>query len=438
MNSSMKKYNLLLGALLATVVTLSIVPARLSEGQGANPVSMIGSEIVIWLMCVGIWLACYHTYYRLNLVKWKKIVVSLVLSIAISNLYFFGSIPFFGDNPFKSVSQLPLWIVILRFSLRGLLLGIIMIPIIFLLEMQRERQEEALKRERDRASDAEKQKQVLEVLVSERTADLERVLSVLGESQDELDHQVYLLTRVVASIAHDVTAPLQFIVAATKQTGKLIDSRQLAQAGECNLQAERGLGNMVIFMQNLLEFARGQIHKGALHSVHVNLADLIQEKADLFEQIIHARGNKLRISLNENLTVISNANLLSVILHNLLDNATKNSRNGEIEVSSTIIEDRLHLYIQNPVTSIPLNGTPRFDRQNKPEQNGANLWSDGKGLGLILVRDISALLNVDFLIEAVAGKVTATIIFSDFSGMESKSEQWSGLARHKYSETKEY
>lgn len=416
MKSSMKKYNLQLGVLIATVVTLSIVPVRLAEGQGANLVSLIGSEIVIWLMCMATWLSSYQTYYKLNLAQWQKIAVSLVLCAVISNLFFLASFRLFEDYPLKTMQELPLWIVTIRLSLRGLLLGLIIVPIIFLLENERERQREALKRERERALDAERQKHVLEELVSERTADLEEALSFLGESQEELDHQVYLLTRVVASIAHDVHAPLQFIVAATKQTGKFIDHRQLEQAAEYNQQVESGLANMGIFMQNLLDFARGQVHKGALQSGHVNLAALVREKARLFEQILHSRGNTLQISLDENLTANSNANLLAVIIHNLLDNATKNTESGEIEVSGETIGNRLCLSIQNPVTDALPSGTSHIDRLSRTERYNGGLGTDGNGLGLILVRDIAALLNVDFSIEAADGRVNASVIFSEFSG----------------------
>lgn len=416
MNSLMKKYNLQLGALMATVVTLSIVPVRLAEGQGANLVSLIGSEIVIWLMCMATWLSSYQTYYKFNLVKWKKIAIALLLCAAISNLFFLASFRMFDDYPLKSVRELPLWILTIRLSLRGLLLGLIMVPIIFLLETERERQMEALKRERDRASEAEQQKHVLEMLVSERTAELEETLSFLSESQEELDHQVYLLTRVVASIAHDVQAPLQFIIAAAKHTGNLIDSRQWEQATEYNQQIEISLGNTAMLMQNLLEFARGQIHKGALHSAHVNLAAIMREKGRLFEQILDSAGNALHISLNENLTVHTNAHLLGVILHNLLDNAAKHTRNGEIAISGNVVDDRLYLHIQNPVaTELPV-GIPQTDRLNGAGKYFTHLGGDGNGLGLILVRDIAALLNIDFAIEAVSGKVVAKMIFPEFSG----------------------
>jgi signal transduction histidine kinase len=416
MKSFMKKYNLQLGALMATVVTLSIVPVRLAEGQGANIVSLVGSEIVIWLMCMATWLSSYQTYYKFNLVKWQKIAVALMFCAVISNLFFLASFRLFEDYPLKSMRELPLWIITIRLSLRGLLLGLIMVPIIFLLETERERQMEALKRERDRAIDAERQKDVLEKLVTERTADLEEALSFLGESQEELDHQVYLLTRVVASIAHDVHAPLQFIIAAAKHTGKLIGSEQLEQATENNQQVENSLGNMEMYMQNLLEFAKGQIHKGALHSGNVNLATLVREKAGLFEPLLNSKGNMLRVALDENLTVNSNANLLGVIVHNLLDNASKNTEGGEIEISCTIVGEQLYVYIENPVTDAQPGVIAQIDRQGRPEQYVAGLGGDGYGLGLILVRDIAALLNVDFLIEAVDGKVVARMIFTDFSG----------------------
>lgn len=416
MKSYMKKYNLQLGAFMATVVTLSIVPVRLAEGQGANLVSLIGSEIVIWLMCMATWLSSYQTYYRFNLVKWQKIAVALFFCAVISNLFFLASFRMFEDYPLKSMRELPLWIITIRLSLRGLLLGLIMVPIIFLLETERERQAEALKRERDRAVDAERQKDVLEALVSERTADLEEALSFLGDSQEELDHQVYLLTRVVASIAHDVQAPLQFIIAAAKHTGKLIDSRQWEQAAEYHQQVELSLGNTALLMQNLLEFARGQIHRGALHSDHVNLSATMREKVRLFEQILDSAGNTLRIALNESLTVNTNAHLLGVILHNLLDNATKNTRDGEIAIYSGIVDGQLHLYIQNPVAGALPTDMAQTDRQGTPGQYITHLAGDNNGLGLILVRDIAALLNIGFTIEAVSGKVTVRMIFSEFSG----------------------
>ena len=64
------------------------VPVRLAEGQGVNPVSLIGSEFVIWLMCMATWLSSYQTYYRFNLVKWQKIAVALFFCAVISNLFF--------------------------------------------------------------------------------------------------------------------------------------------------------------------------------------------------------------------------------------------------------------------------------------------------------------------------------------------------------------
>jgi signal transduction histidine kinase len=410
----MKKYNLQLGASIATILTLSVLPVRLSEGQGAAPVNLIGSETVIWLLCMAIWMASYHTYYRVKLVKWQKVAVSLFFCAALSNLFYYGSNPFFEDYPLKPIRELPIWVGVIRLSIRGLLLGLFMIPVIFLLEIQRQRQKEELQRERDRTMEAEKQKHVLELLVSERTAELEQTLSVLSKSQDELDHQVYLLTRIVASIAHDVSTPLKFIIAGTELTGKLIRDKQWERAAAYNQELELALGNVATFMRNLLEFAKGQIHRGALNMGNVNLAALIREKAGLFEHILSAKDNTLHLAVDENLTVENNSHLLGVILHNLLDNATKNTQNGEIQIASAIVEGKLHLCIQNEVQNAE-EGAQK-NTHSRSDLDMADIGKDGDGLGLVLVRDISALLNVGFLIEMAAGKVTATIVFPEFSG----------------------
>lgn len=421
----MKKYNLQLGASIAAVLTLSILPVRLSEGQSADPVNLIGSEIVIWLMCMSIWLVSYRTYYRENLAKWQKIAVSLVFCAILSNVFYYVSNPFFEDYPLKPIRELPFWIALIRLSVRGLLIGLFMIPVIYLVEMQRQRQREALQRARDRAIEAEKQKHVLELLVSKRTAELEQTLSVLSKSQDELDHQVYLLTRIVASIAHDVNAPLKFIISGAGLIGKLIDDKQWERAAEYNQQLELALGNMATFMGNLLEFAKGQIHKGALKMDDVNLAALVREKAGLFEPILSAKDNTLHLVVDENLTVSNNSHLLGVILHNLLDNAAKNTQNGEIEIASAIVEDRLHLYIQNDIQNALAGENVLKDLPGQSGLSIADMGKDGDGLGLVLVRDISALLNVGFSIEMTAGKVIARIVFPEFSGLEDHSA-WAG------------
>jgi signal transduction histidine kinase len=426
----MKKYNLQLGASIATVLTLSVLPIRLSEGQGTDPVNLIGSEMVIWLLCMSVWLASYHTYYRTDLVKWQKIAVSMFFCAALSNLFYYGSNPFFEDYPLKPMREIPFGIAVIRLSIRGLLVGLFMIPVIFLLEMQRQRQKEELQRERDRAIDAEKQKHVLELLVSERTRELEQTLSVLSKSQDELDHQVYLLTRIVASIAHDVNAPLRFIITGTELTGKLIRDNQLEQAAEYNQQLEQALGNMATFMGNLLDFAKGQIRRGALHMGNVNLAALIREKAGLFEQILLAKDNTLHVAVDENLTVANNSHLLGVILHNLLDNAAKNTQKGEIEILSAIIEDRLHLCIQNEVQLAHVDESAQKNLLNRPDLEVADIGKDSDGLGLVLIRDISVLLNVDFLIEMAAGKVVARIVFPEFSDSGNNSERDSDQEVH--------
>jgi signal transduction histidine kinase len=410
----MKKYNPLLGALIATLLALSVLPVRLSEGQGNNPFNLIGSEIVIWVMCMSIWMATYQVYYRFQMARWQKMVISFLICAALSNLFYWGSNPFFEDYPLRPMRELPFWIAALRLSIRGLLVGLMMVPIIFLIENERQRQREELAREKERVKDAERQKQLLEKLVSERTQELERTLTVLGKSQDELDHQVYLLSRVVASIAHDVNAPLRYIISGAEQVGKHITNRQFEEAADYNEQMKKSLSSMAAFMQNLLEFAKEQIHSGSLHMENVDLAALISEKAGLFEQILYSGGNTLEISLYDNLNVFSNTNLLGVMLHNLLDNATKNTESGKIEILTKVVGDQLHLIIQNTVSKPHWDlGTPQEGPQSAQQWDISK--TDGTGLGLLLVRDISSLLNVRFLIEATADMVAARIIFNEFS-----------------------
>ena len=203
----MKKYKTTLGLIISTLITLGMLPSRLSQGQGEDLQNLIGSELVIWTMCFASWCTTYFIQTQLQLKKWQKIALSLALCAVLSNLFYYSFNPFFEDYPLTPMRQYPLPYAMMRLSLRGLLMGLIIVPIAFLLENERQLHLAELNAQRERIRISEEQNRLLESVVSERTRTLENTLSSLKESESKLDNQVYLLSRLVASVTHDVSSP---------------------------------------------------------------------------------------------------------------------------------------------------------------------------------------------------------------------------------------
>jgi signal transduction histidine kinase len=406
----MKIHNFKLGGLMSAFLAISILPVRLSEGQAANPVNLIGSEIVIWLMCLTFWSVINLVYNRMVAATWQKILVSVLLCAVLSNLFYLIFNPAFEDYPMMPLYRLPLWLAVIRLSLRGLLIGAIFVPVIFLLENERKIQRAKVERERQRADQAEQQKVLLEALVAERTEDLRQILSTLQVSRNDLDNQIYLLSRLVTSITHDVHSPLKYMTIIAKRINIMVKRNELVTVNEYVNEIEKSLEGVTSMMGNLLDFAKGQINKETLHLNTVNLGPLVREKISLFNGILEGKKNTLEIDIDPQTSVETNYNLLAVIVHNLLDNAAKYTNNGLIRISTNEVEESLHLVIENSALNFP-GDTPANFKMSERNDFVSMLEMKGQGIGLALVKDIAGLLNINFFMKPAPGKVIAHVVF---------------------------
>ena len=412
----MKKYKPTLGLLIATLLAISILPVRISEGQGNDPFNLIGSELVIWTMCFAIWCATYFIQLQFQLRKWQKIALSIVLCAVLSNLFYYAFNPFFEDYPTTPMRKYPLAFATLRLSVRGLLIGLVIVPIAVLFENERQLHLAELDAEKQRMKVSEEQNKLLESVVRERTRTLENTLSSLRESESKLDNQVYLLSRLLASVTHDVASPLNYVIIVANKINQLLEADRFNEAGQYGQELHKTLIGMSAFMNNLLEFTKTQVRSESIKLTQVNLWTLVSEKVGLFEGIISQKSNKLLLSIDRDLSINSNYNLLAVILHNLLDNAARYTQDGIISIKMETREGRDTLFVENSVVTVPETFLNNLDA-NADSQH----WqitpnpNENQGIGLILVRNICTLLGIGFSTEVSAGVATAQLTFNALS-----------------------
>ncbi|MBE9462163.1 sensor histidine kinase [Dyadobacter subterraneus] len=409
----MKKYKPVLGVLIATLLTVAVLPVRISEGQGNDPSNLVGSELVIWTMCFTTWCVTYFAQLQSKLQKWQKIALSLLLCAVISNIFYWTFNPFFEDYPTTPMRHYPLAFATLRLSIRGLLVGLVIVPIAFLFENERQSHLAELDAEKRRMKASEEQNRLLETVVSERTRTLENTLFSLRESESKLDNQVYLLSRLVASVTHDVGSPLTYVIIVANKINQLLETGRFNEASQFSKELHKTLISMSAFMNNLLEFTKTQVRSESILLTHIDLPALINEKVLLFEGIISQKNNRLLLDFENDLTTYTNYNLLAVVLHNLLDNAARYTQNGVISIKMKTIDGKYTLFIENSVLTIPETFVEDLDTraasqwQKRPDQN------ENQGIGLILARNICTLLGINFSIGISEGLVTAQLTFNE-------------------------
>jgi signal transduction histidine kinase len=408
----LKKYQPGLGLIIATFVTISLLPIRLSEGQGKNPINLIGSEVVIWLLFLSCWLGAQVIHQKIRLAGWKKIILSVALCIVLSNVFYHLSNPFFEDFPMAPIRNNSFWVGILRLSIRGALVSIMLVPVIAYVHRERRLQNEKLEAEKRHARELEQRNRLLEESVAERTAELQSALTGLDRANQELDNQIYLLSRLLASITHDVQAPFSYALLITKNINRLVNNHRFDELPQFTQGLESSLESMFSFMSNLLAFIKARIKDEPVYLGWTNLPGLINEKVQLFSGIVAVKNNTLKVAINEQMEIRTNENLFAIVVHNLLDNATKYTDNGIIQVYTAELDQQQYLIIENSGGNMPAHVIDWLNSQHDPESNRNFAPNQSLGIGLILAREITALLNARFFIRTEGDKTLAYLSIS--------------------------
>ncbi|WP_426295334.1 sensor histidine kinase [Dyadobacter endophyticus] len=236
----------------------------------------------------------------------------------------------------------------------------------------------------------------LEQIVTQRTEKLNRTLHGLELSRREKDKQLHVLSRIVTSISHDVQSPLKYMSFALDKIAPLVesgDTDQILKIGSLTSGMSHRMGTM---LEQLINFSKVQVYGKQLTPEDIAIRDLVEEKVELFLGTIQRNGSLFFNDLPVEKQVKSDHLLLSIILHNLLDNAAKFTLNGQIRVyMSDIDQNSEELIIANTGANIP---NYIVDMVNSPfkERSLDELVDTGKvkGLGLLIVKEVAALAQI--------------------------------------------
>jgi len=398
------------GLIVAASIPIFVLPARIAEGQHKNMVNLIGSEIVIFLMSLACWYAIIYIQKQQKLHLIVKVLLSVLACCMFSNVFFFTFNPIFKDFPFRTVVH-PLPIRILMLCSRGVLMSVIIIPAAYYLKRDHEarlarKENQRLLMERFQIENA-----LLEQTVSERTQALQETLMFLQNAQNEQKHNFFIQSRLIASITHDIRGPFKFLVQVSNEVSKIAESKDDESLKLYTHELNAALENMFKFVKNLLEFTKLPLKDKVSKSQIVNLYDLVLEKMNLFKGTIEANKNELIINVDKKINIKSNRSLLGIILHNLIDNANKYTRSGKIELSVEDFDKYYTLSVKNPGPPIAGSIAKWINYGEQLEGADEQKKSQEIGIGLVLIKDVSDILDVKVSVVSDENSTMFNLVF---------------------------
>ncbi|NQX38989.1 Signal transduction histidine kinase [Pedobacter steynii] len=242
----------------------------------------------------------------------------------------------------------------------------------------------------------------LENLIRKRTQDLEKNIIILEESKYLLSEQTSFQKKLIAAITHDLKSPLKYMMVMGKH---LYKNESVSGPVKDNLMAIYTSANsMYHFTENLLNYSKLFHTKKPSKDDYVNLNQLIAEKIEIFSGIAKYSRTTLHNHISSDIILYTNRVMLSVIIHNLLDNAIKFCADGRIEFGAKSTDQYVSFWIQDTGYGMP-EAILNWLNSNSEERSEEN-QDLTDGLGLKMVKVFTAKMDLQLTVKSEAGQGT--------------------------------
>ena len=208
----------------------------------------------------------------------------------------------------------------------------------------------------------------------------------------------------VAGVSHELRTPLAQIRMFTETLllGRTRNDAERRRSLEIIDQEARRLTALVDNVLNLGRAERGAVR---LAPAAAELAPIVQEVVDSFQQLPRARSLELRTELERRLIATVDTGAFRQILLNLLDNAAKYGPVGQrVIVGLAMFEETARLWVDDEGPGIPLRDRQRiFEPFYRSATHEADARVAGSGIGLAVVRELALLLGGTVRAEEAPG-----------------------------------
>lgn len=252
---------------------------------------------------------------------------------------------------------------------------------------------------RIRLKQIEKESHILNAKIDERTRELKESIESLSKTREELYAQLYRQKKLVAAISHDIKSPLKFINMSTEILMDTIDDgcyekKVIGSIKESSAQ-------ILDFIESTITYNKIFIYDNYKTRENIMLRDFIFQRMRLFINTAEFKFIQIQNNIGKKDVVVSNPDVLSIVIHNILDNAIKYTDQGFIYIYGITNECRYHLVIED--TGLGMSEEELAKMKQTQDFSGSRL-------GMKIVKELLPLIDVSFDIESKKGEGTKMIL----------------------------
>jgi ligand-binding sensor domain-containing protein/signal transduction histidine kinase len=221
-------------------------------------------------------------------------------------------------------------------------------------------------------------KQKLIETQTQQLNDTNQQLAILNSTKD----------RFFAIIAHDLRNPFHTVSGFTEL---LINDYKKLPAEKIErflklIYASSTSGNNLL--ENLLQWSRSQTGRISYDPITLNISAVADETINFLEGDAIRKNIKICSSIDQEIMVFADENMIKTIFRNLISNAIKfTPENGSVTITSASDDSQVEITVADTGVGVPQEYITRLFRIDTPVSTRGTSNETGTGLGLILCKE---------------------------------------------------
>jgi signal transduction histidine kinase len=236
-----------------------------------------------------------------------------------------------------------------------------------------------------------------------------RLFQQIEQKSRELELASQHKSQFLASMSHELRTPLNAIIGLTEMMISNCGRFGTERAVEPLRRVSRAGAHLLGLINQALDLSKIEAGKLDLDPETVDLPQIVEEVVGASRPLAEQNGNRLVVKIDEGLGFLDvDALRLRQILLNLLSNACKFTKQGDVELSARSLNDDGGRYVEFVVTDNGIGMTPEqqsrlFEEFSQADSTIARRYG-GTGLGLAISRKLARMMGGDILVVSSSGK----------------------------------